>query len=253
MTRTLFYPRGALARDGWESVVEGELEHAGLRVAELATGDALTLDPGFERIVVPLSGSFTVTHLEETVLPGRSSVFDGPTDVLYLSCETTAVIRGEGRVAVAESSTDVVYPTRLIRAAEIPVEIRGTGAATRHVYNFGTPATLDAARLIVCEVITPAGNWSSYPPHKHDEHKPGIESQLEEIYYFESQGFGTFFTDDIAARVRTGDIALVPSGYHGPAGAPPDYDLYYLNVMAGPGPEREWLITVDPEHEAGGP
>ena len=242
---SLFHPRGTLSRDGWESVVDTQLEYAGLRIAELAPGDALALDAGFERLVVPLSGSFTVIHGDETVLAGRASVFDGPTDVLYLPCDTPVTISGAGRVAIAEAATDAVHPTRLIRAAEIPVEVRGAGAATRRVYNFGTPDHLDAERLIVCEVLTPAGNWSSYPPHKHDERVPGRESQLEEIYYFESQGFGTFFSDDIATRVRTGDIALVPSGYHGPAGAPPGYELYYLNVMAGPGPEREWLITPE--------
>ena len=135
------------------------------------------------------------------------------------------------------------------------------------MHNFGTPEALDAARLIVCEVITPAENWSSYPPHKHDEHVPGHESRLEEIYYFETApargstggssagAFGMFSTYsspageiDISAMVRTGDIALVPYGYHGPAVAAPGYDLYYLNVMAGPDPERSWLITDDPVH-----
>ena len=241
----MFHPRGTLSRDRCESVVDSQLEYAGLRIAELAPGDALALDAGFERLVVPLSGSFTVIHGDETVLAGRASVFDGPTDVLYLPCDTAATISGAGRVAIAEAATDVVHPARLIRAADVAVEGRGAGAATRQVYNFGTPDHLDAERLIVCEVLTAAGNWSSFPPHKHDERVPGRESQLEEIYYFESQGFGTFFSDDIATRVRTGDIALVPSGYHGPAGAPPGYELYYLNVMAGPGPEREWLISAE--------
>jgi 5-deoxy-glucuronate isomerase len=137
------------------------------------------------------------------------------------------------------------------------------------VHNFGTPQVLEAARLIVCEVITPAGNWSSYPPHKHDDRVPGHESRLEEIYYFEAapaapvagaaadagEAFGMFSTYsspageiEINARVRTGDIALVPFGYHGPAMAAPGYDLFYLNVMAGPDPQREWLISDDPAH-----
>ena len=116
---------------------------------------------------------------------------------------------------------------------------------------------LEADSIIACEVLTPAGNWSSYPPHKHDEHKPGQESELEEIYYFELQladgpegvkgndpiGYQRVYGTedrpiDVLAEVRTGDLVLVPHGWHGPAMAPPGYDMYYLNVMAGPGAER---------------
>lgn len=270
-----FHRRGALAGEGWESIVDGGIpgwQHTGLRVGVLTEGGSLALGGGGqERIVVPLAGSFSVEVTEEDAvstveLDGRASVFDGPTDVLYLSSDATATVRGSGRVAVASSPTADVRPTRRIAAAETPVELRGAGASSRQVHNFGTPEALDAARLIVCEVITPAGNWSSYPPHKHDEHVPGHESRLEEIYYFEAArtdrstggedaAFGLFSTYsspagdiEIDARVRTGDIALVPFGYHGPAVAAPGYDLYYLNVMAGPDPERQWLISDDPAH-----
>jgi 5-deoxy-glucuronate isomerase len=147
------------------------------------------------------------------------------------------------------------------------VELRGAGNCSRQVHNFGTPAALEADRFIVCEVLTPAGNWSSYPPHKHDEEKDG-ETSLEEIYYFETRvapgspaapadgdaiGYQRVYASDerpidVAAEVRTGDVVLVPYGWHGPAMAAPGYDLYYLNVMAGPGPVREWLISDDPHH-----
>jgi 5-deoxy-glucuronate isomerase len=272
-----FHRRGALARDGWESVVDDSMsgwQHTGIRIAQIAPRDELALaETGVEHLIIPLAGSFTVTHIEGsttdvTRLVGRASVFDGPTDVLYLSSAATAVLTGEGRVAVATSPTTDVRATRHIPAAETPVELRGAGASSRQVHNFGTPQALNAARLIVCEVITPAGNWSSYPPHKHDEHVPGHESRLEEIYYFEAapakdsgsavatdSAFGLFTAYsspageiDINAMVRTGDIALVPYGYHGPAVAAPGYDLYYLNVMAGPDPERDWLISDDPAH-----
>jgi 5-deoxy-glucuronate isomerase len=270
-----FHRRGALARDGWESVVDATLPgwaHTGIRVAELADGAELALSArDVERIVVPLSGSFTVTHHDhpgagETLLRGRASVFDGPTDVLYLPTGATAEVRGTGRFAVAEAPTDERREWRYLPAAEIPVELRGAGASSRQVHNFGTPQTLDAAKLIVCEVITPADNWSSFPPHKHDESVPGHESRLEEIYYFETApvrggagsadaAFGLFSTYSspageiaIDATVRAGDIALIPYGYHGPAVAAPGYDMYYLNVMAGPDPERVWLISDDPAH-----
>lgn len=272
-----FHRRGALARDGWESVVDAALpgwEHTGLRVAELRAGETLALDgTGDERLVVPLSGAFEVTVTEggerhTVALTGRASVFSGPTDVLYVGAGSTIGIAGSGRVAVASSPTTERFPTRHVTASETPVELRGGGSSSRQVHNFGTPDALDAARFIVCEVITPAQNWSSYPPHKHDEHVDGVESRLEEIYYFESApvagapttvdpsgAFGLFSTSsspageiEIDAQVFTGDIALVPYGYHGPAVAAPGYDLYYLNVMAGPDPERVWRITDDPRH-----
>ena len=272
-----FHRRGELARDGWQSVVDASLagwQHTGIRIAELTDGDELELTAlDVERIIVPLAGSFRIAHHHHpgewhTRLHGRASVFDGPTDVLYLSIGTTATISGEGRVAVTEAPTAERRDWQYIAAEETPVELRGAGRSSRQVHNFGTPQALDAARLIVCEVITPAENWSSYPPHKHDEHKPGHESRLEEIYYFESApsrsggrqdaadgAFGMFSTYsspageiEINAMVGTGDIALVPFGYHGPAVAAPGYDLYYLNVMAGPDPERTWLISDDPAH-----
>jgi 5-deoxy-glucuronate isomerase len=268
-----FYRRGELARDGWETVVVGpapQWQHTGIRIGVLGEGKSLVLDTtGVERIIVPLAGSFTVLSEEggmarSTELAGRASVFDGPSDSLYLSSAATGVVTGSGRFAVAESPTVEEKPTRYIPAGAVPVELRGSGAASREVRNFGVPAALDAARLIVCEVVTPADNWSSYPPHKHDEHVPGAESRLEEIYYFEAastdgghddNAFGVFSAYsspageiDINARVHSGDIALIPFGYHGPAIAAPGYDLYYLNVMAGPDPDREWLISDDPAH-----
>jgi len=271
-----FFPRGDLARHDWQTVVDGEVDgwqHTGLRVGELAGTGARLPAVGVERMIVPLCGDVVVEWSDArggsgTVeLAGRSSVFEGPADVVYLGIDTEARLTGEGRVAVAEAPADQVLDVQVLRAADIPVEIRGSGRSTRQVHNFGTPAGLHAQKLIVCEVVTPAENWSSYPAHKHDESIPGVESRLEEIYYFESavsrgldapeqaDPFGLFATYsspagriDVNQFVRTGDVALVPFGYHGPAVAAPGYDLYYLNVMAGPDPERAWLITDDPAH-----
>lgn len=278
-----FHRRGELAEGAWETVVDERTpgwEHTGLRVGRLSAGESLELaGTGVERLVVPLSGAVTVTHVENgeeavTELAGRGSVFDGPTDVLYLSAAAEGSVaagagsRGEVRFLVATSPTDIVRPSRYMPVDEVPVELRGAGASSRQVHNFGRKEALDAARFIVVEVITPAENWSSYPPHKHDEHLPGHESELEEIYYFETapvsnapegvreeDAFGMFSTYssaageiEIDAQVRTGDVALVPYGYHGPAVAAPGYDMYYLNVMAGPDPERSWNISDDPAH-----
>nr|WP_167150345.1 5-deoxy-glucuronate isomerase [Lysinibacter cavernae] len=276
------FERGTLARDGWETVVGSDLpgwKHTGLRVATLAGGASLALEANaeasVERLIVPLAGSFTVLVTEPSgtssfTLNGRTSVFDGPTDVLYVGTEASVSVqgvRGAGRFAVAEAPASTSYPTTYVQAQDVAVELRGAGRSSRQVHNFGTPANLAADRFIVCEVVTPAENWSSFPAHKHDESITGVESSLEEIYYFESEvsrgvdapaeakPFGMFSTYsspagaiDINAQVRTGDVALVPFGYHGPAVAAPGYDLYYLNVMAGPDPERVWNITDDPAH-----
>jgi 5-deoxy-glucuronate isomerase len=269
---TWFIPAGSRPEDGWTDVVDGRIDgwaHTGLRTGSLSDGDELHLpSDAVERIVVPLAGSFTVTYGDTTQrLEGRSSVFDGPTDVLYLGSGSAATITGHGRFAVAEAPTDEHKPSTYVPRQDVPVELRGAGQSSRQVHNFGTPAALDAVKFIVCEVITPAGNWSSYPPHKHDTHRPGQESDLEEIYYYESavaRGVDapesadpfalhrTYASDDRPIdefrQVRTGDVALVPYGWHGPAVAAPGYDMYYLNVMAGPDPERVWNITDDPAH-----
>ena len=274
------HPKGSAAQDGWFVSLGGHdsaaevpgWAHTGLRVADLGPGERITLDAAEEeRIVVPLTGAFRVeTGGQGYDLAGRPSVFAGPTDVLYTGVrrDLTVSTGSGGRVAVASAPARAEHPTRLVRREEIPVELRGAGSCSRQVHNFGTPAALEADRFIVCEVLTPAGNWSSYPPHKHDEEKDG-ETALEEIYYFETQlahgvpapeaggtdpmGYQRVYASDdrpidVAAEVRSGDVVLVPYGWHGPAMATPGYDLYYLNVMAGPGRVREWLISDDPHH-----
>jgi 5-deoxy-glucuronate isomerase len=270
---TWFHRRGTLSHDGWETVVDASTPgwaHTGLRVARFGGAEFALEAELAERIVVPLEGDVMIAMpgSYSLHLTGRESVFDGPTDVAYLPAGTAAVLSGAGRVAIAEAPATRNLAVQIVRAGETAVELRGAGTASRQVHNFGTPGAVDAEKLIVCEVITPAGNWSSYPPHKHDEAISEVESRLEEIYYFEAaptrgatgvpvgaDPFGVFATYGSSAGeisitevVRTGDVALVPFGYHGPAVAAPGYDLYYLNVMAGPGHERAWRITDDPAH-----
>lgn len=274
--RQWFYPNGTLASAGWQCVVDasvGGWKYTGLRVRELQRGDACELAAGdVERLVVPLAGSFDVACKPGVKplamhLSGRRSVFAGPTDVAYLASGVAATVTGAGRLAIAEAPTLERFDSVYIGRNDIPVELRGAGRCSRQIHNFGTPAVLQASRFIVCEVITPAGNWSSFPAHKHDQYIPGVESKLEEIYYFEmavergveappdARPFGLFTTYSSAAgaintnvTVETGDVALVPYGYHGPAAAAPGYDMYYLNVMAGPDPERVWRFRDDPAH-----
>ena len=217
-----------------------------------------------EVLVVPLSGSGTVAVAgEEVELAGRSNVFAGPTDFAYLPVEVSATLHsaGGGRFALAGARTTRRLPFRRGSADAVPVELRGAGRSSRQVRNFGTPDALDAGAIIACEVITPSGNWSSYPAHKHDE-ASATEAVLEEIYYFEiaagpagEPGFGFHRTSsspghqiDVLVEVADRDAVLVPYGWHGPCVAAPGFDMYYLNVMAGPGAERAWRISDHPDH-----
>ena len=216
-----------------------------------------------EVIVLPLNGSVAVDvddmHCE---LEGRSSVFEGPTDLVYVGRRSAVTLQSAtgGRFALCGARTEAALPARYLAASQIPIELRGAGQSSRQVRNFGTPGSLDAAKIIACEVITPAGNWSSYPAHKHDE-STETETQLEEIYYFEiaagpggQPGFGFMRTSsspghdiEVLEEVHDRDTVLVPYGWHGPCVAAPGFDMYYLNVMAGPGAERAWKITDHPE------
>ena len=231
--------------------------YSGLKVlsvqtpVEVATGEAETL-------VLPLSGGCTVTVEGTTYeLAGRASVFAGNTDFVYLPRDCTAVVSSAGaKVAFPSAVCSKRLPVRYQPASDTPVELRGAGSCSRQVNNFCTPGVFEADKLIACEVLTPGGNWSSYPPHKHDESRAG-ECELEEIYYFEVAGGGMAYQRvygtperpvDILEEVRTDDVVLIPHGWHGPSMATPGYDLYYLNVMAGPGAERAWLISDDPAH-----
>ncbi|MFF2192220.1 5-deoxy-glucuronate isomerase [Streptomyces sp. NPDC058157] len=196
-------------------------------------------------------------------LGGRASVFDGPTDFAYLPRDAQARLTsaGGGRFALVGARCERRLPPRYGPAAQVPVELRGAAQCSRQVHNFAAADAFDCDRLIAVEVLTPGGNWSSYPPHKHDEHHPGEESRLEEIYYYEiaphdgTPGVGyqrvtpsPAGKTDVLAEVRSGDVVLIPDGWHGPSIAAPGHAMYYLNVMAGPDPTREWLIRDHPDH-----
>ncbi|ANW20120.1 5-deoxy-glucuronate isomerase [Streptomyces clavuligerus] len=235
--------------------------HSSLRVLELEPGGTHTLDTGdSEWIVLPLNGGCAVEVDGTTFeLLGRESVFGGVTDFAYLPRSARAQITSGagGRFALAGAKCGRRLPARYGPAPEVPVELRGSGTCSRQVNNFAAADSFDCDRLIAVEVLTPGGNWSSYPPHKHDEHRPGSESVLEEIYYFEIERDGLGYQrvspsrdggTDVLAEVRGGDAVLIPDGWHGPSIAPPGRTLYYLNVMAGPGATREWLICDHPDH-----
>lgn len=244
--------------------------YSSLNVLELAAGGSHAFDSGEDEwVVLPLSGSCVVAcDGEEFTLAGRRSVFTRVTDFAYVPRDATATVTSAegGRFALCGARATRRLTARYGPAEGVPVELRGAGLASRQVNNFCRPDSFEADRMIAVEVLTPAGNWSSYPPHKHDEKRDG-ESQLEEIYYFESAaeaghadrtdgavgyqrvyGSGPGREIDVCTEVRSGDAVLVPHGWHGPSMAAPGYHLYYLNVMAGPDEDRAWQICDDPAH-----
>lgn len=280
---SLHVPAGSTTRAPWTlhlTRARAGWSWASLRVLSLGPGESHAFSTGDEELlVVPLRGACQVTCAGAAArLEGRQGVFSGPTDFCYLPPAVAVTVSSElgGRFAVAGARATRVLDFRTGRPAEVHVELRGAGNCSRRVVNYCMPGTFDADRLMVCEVLTPSGNWSSYPPHKHDEVRPG-ETALEEIYYFEiapgprRRGDGADDAKDakdtngangiayqrvygsearpveVLAEVRSGDAVLVPHGYHGPSMAAPGYDLWYLNVMAGGG-ERAWLVTDDPAH-----
>ena len=258
---SLHRPNGTLARDGWACVVEPETAgwaYSGLRVLDLAAGGSISFDTGpDEMLLLPLSGSATVTCDDTSFeLTGRNSVFSRVSDFSYAPRDATVTVtsRDGGAFAIPSARCTRRLEPRYGPAEDVPVELRGAGQASRQVNNFCSPAAFECDKLIAVEVLTPGGNWSSYPPHKHDETRED-EAELEEIYYFETEGlayqrvYGTPARPvDVLAEVSTGDVILIPHGWHGPSIAGPGYALYYLNVMAGPEPVRSWRFCDDPAH-----
>ena len=260
----LFRPIGSLSSDGHAIRMTPEQagwNWCGIMVLELAAGETRKIElEESEAAVVPLQGSCRVETTTITFkLEGRANVFSGLTDLCFFprGSEMTIFSEEGGRFCVATSRATHPTEPRYYPASAVDVDLRGAGQATRQINNLLTADVPGPDRLLVVEVLTPAGNWSSYPPHKHDELSE-CETPLEEIYYFEIQGadgFGfhrTYTLDgeiDETVTVRSGDVFLVPRGYHGPCVAAPGYHMYYLNVMAGPQPGREWLICTDPAYQ----
>ena len=261
MNSKLHLPAGSSANGAFSLVVTPESAgwaYSGLRVLTVAPGGTHTWATGDdELLVLPLSGSATVACDGAAFeLRGRRDVFSRVSDFAYVPRDATVTVSspGGGRFAVPSARCTRRLEPRYGAAEEVPVELRGAGQASRQVNNFCSPEAFECDKLIAVEVLTPGGNWSSYPPHKHDEQRDG-EAELEEIYYFETTGlayqrvYGTAERPiDVLAEVGTGDAVLIPHGWHGPSMAAPGYNLYYLNVMAGPAAERRWLFCDDPAH-----
>ncbi len=234
--------------------------HVGFEAFQLKAGEILEKPTeGTEICLVLVAGKANVKteaeqweNLGERLTPfeGKApySVYVPPGDRYVVEAVTDL------ELAVAHAPAEGKFPARLITPEHCTYEERGEGTNTRKVCNvlFGN---FEAEHLLVCEVLTPGGNWSSYPPHKHDRDAVPEETYLEETYYHRinpSQGFAfqRVYTDDRSLdetmSVENHDVVMVPEGYH-PVGAPHGYDLYYLNVMAGP--RRTWIFHNDPDHE----
>lgn len=213
-----------------------------------------------ECCIVALTGKINVTDKEQVFenIGTRKTVFERkPTDSVYVSNDRTLEVEAvtHARVVLCYSLSDKQLPTRLIKAEDNSIENRGKYSNKRLVHNILPDNDPSANSLLVVEVFTETGNWSSYPPHKHDKENLPDESFLEETYYHEiypPQGFifQRVYTDDRSIdetiSVENGDVVIVPAGYH-PVGVPDGYSSYYLNVMAGP--ERIWKFYNDPDHE----
>lgn len=261
-------PRSPLlikARDGREichvTPESAGWRHVGFRALRLAAGDRETVQTGERELcVVVLTGTLraVIDGVAHEGLGRRDSVFGGmPPDALYVprGKSVTLVATRDAEIALCSAPCpDGVKPVRRIDGAQMRRATRGTGSNARHVCDILMGDDPTAERLLVVEVLTPAGHSSSYPPHKHDTDGSPGETALEETYYHRldpPQGFAfqRVYTDDRsldeACVVEDRDVVMVPRGYH-PVVAPHGYNLYYLNVMAGP--SRAWAFRNDPDH-----
>jgi 5-deoxy-glucuronate isomerase len=234
-------------------------DRVGFAVRQIATGDTWNGRSGrHEQCLVLLSGLASIAWSpsgKPVRLGPRRSVFDDYPHAVYLPPGTTFKVQAKRptEIAVCQSPTSKRYPARLIRPEDCGLEVRGGGNATRQIIDILPPAA-EADRLLVCEVLTPAGNWSSYPPHKHDRHAPPLEADLEETYYYrfsgaDGYGFQRLYTADgrrdQTIPVTDGDLVMVRDGYH-PFVAAPGFDAYYLNTLAGS--FRSMAATDDPRY-----
>jgi 5-deoxy-glucuronate isomerase len=248
--------------------------HVGFRALRLGAGESETVDTGARELcLVVLTGTVDVSVDGKVYanLGQRKSVFEevSPAAVYVPAGKSVTIAASAGSVGSLGSAPGSVAEVALCSApgqggaGEVSVidpaamrrSVRGKGTNTRYVCDILPHDDPRAAHLLVVEVMTPASHSSSYPPHKHDVEQPPVETLLEETYYHRlnpPQGFAyqRVYTDDRsldeACAVEDHDVVMVPCGYH-PVTAPHGYDLYYLNVMAGP--NRFWVFKNDPAHE----
>jgi len=234
--------------------------YVGFGLYRLAKGEHATERTGDrEAILVLVEGKARLSAAEKDFgdMGDRMSVFERrPPHCLYVpsGSEWDAEATTDCVLAVCTAPSTARYPAQRIGPEGIELKPRGKGQNTRYINNIAMEDRDVASSLLVTEVFTPNGNWSSYPSHRHDEDDFPRMTYLEETYYHRlnpAQGFGIqrVYTDDRSLdetmAVSDGDVVCVPRGHH-PCGAPYGYDMYYLNVMAGP--LRKWRFENDPDH-----
>jgi 5-deoxy-glucuronate isomerase len=232
-------------------------------VRRLTPGMVWEFDTKNEEVILVLLGGRCSADWGqgETSIGQRKNVFDGFPYALYLPCNSHAVFKAQTICEVADCwvpSTAKLAP-KLVTPQDVVTGLRGGENASRQIVDIVRPE-FPADRLIAVEVYTPGGNWSSYPPHKHDVHNPPQEVDLDEIYYYridhpEGFAFQNLYnpqtSQDLTLKVRDGDTVLVRDGYH-PVVAGPGYNVYYLNFLAGTArtmavvedPQRTWLRST---------
>jgi len=220
-------------------------EYLTFRVRQMLRGEKFSSEMGAAELgLVILGGRCSVESTAGSWFDfgSRAHVFDGMPTALYLPIETAFTVTAETdcEIALCFSRAEEKYPAHLITPDEVEIEVRGGANATRQINHILKPE-FPAHRLLLVEVYTPSGNWSSYPPHKHDVHSPPGEVDLEEIYYYKvdrPEGYAIqriYTTDgriDQTLTVRDGELVLIPEGYH-PVVAAHGYNIYYLNALAG--------------------
>lgn len=234
-------------------------EYTALTVLHLSASESWSGQSGDNELgLVTLGGVCTVaSHGQSWRIGGRANPFDGPPWALYLPIGTAYTVTAEStlELAICGTRASESHPPKLITPDDVAIEIRGAGNAARQINHIVKPE-FPAHRLLIVEVFTPSGNWSSYPPHKHDVSNMPEESDLEEIYYYRinpSDGFGLqrlHTADgriDEAFVIHDGDLLLVPEGYHAFAIAQ-GYTGYYLNILAGDEAVRTMQPSDDPAH-----
>lgn len=233
--------------------------YVGFEVFKLEKGASLSKDTGGKEFcVILLTGKASISTSKNKWdnIGERMSIFEKkPPYSVYVPSDDTVSVTAETDLefAICSAPGKGTYEARLIAPEDVRVDIRGSGDIERQIHNI-LPEDQPADSLLIVEVFTPNGNWSSYPPHKHDENDLPNETYLEETYYHrikQENGFAIqrVYTADESLNeamvVKDGNLVLVPKGFH-PVSAPPGYDLYYLNTMAGP--VRTWKFHNDPDH-----
>jgi len=246
---------GELLRFSREGVQWEWMSMSARRLNPGETYEAVTA--GEEAAFVILGGCCTANWGKgEQTIGGRKNVFDGLPYCVYLPSGHSVKFKADNVCEIAECrvpSTAKLEP-RLVTPKDVVTGLRGGGNVSRQIVDIIRPE-FPADKLVVIEVYTPGGNWSSYPPHKHDVHNPPAEVDLDEIYYYRidhpQEGFALqrlYSQDksqDFTVRAGDGDAVLVRSGYH-PVVAGPGYNVYYLNFLAGT--SRTLSVTEDPNH-----